>query len=96
MRARDVRAIGFCSVTIVGLFALVFALTHNYLAALGLTAAYAALVLTRPRMQRVFRRLRGAPDWSGYFDNGGDVRGGDVRRRGPATPPAHPRPAERR
>jgi len=24
-------------------------------------------VLTRPRMLRVYRRLRGEPDWGGYF-----------------------------
>jgi len=67
MRPRDVRAIGFCAVTIVALAAVSFGITQNYLVALGLTLAYAAFVLTRPRMLRVYRRLRGEPDWGGYF-----------------------------
>ena len=53
--------------TIIALAALSFALTQNYVVALGLTGAYAAFVLTRPRMLRVYRRLRGEPDWGGYF-----------------------------
>jgi hypothetical protein len=67
MRPRDARAIGFCAVTIVALAAVSFGVSQNYLVALGLTAAYAAFVLTRPRMLRVYRRLRGEPDWGGYF-----------------------------
>lgn len=69
MRPRDVRAIAFCVVTTAALMALAFLLSRNYLLSLGLTAAYDALILTRPRMQRVFRRLRGDPDWSGYYKN---------------------------
>ena len=67
MRPRDARAIGFCAVTIVALAALSFILTQSYLIAFGLTGAYAAFILTRPRMLRVYRRLRGEPDWGGYF-----------------------------
>jgi hypothetical protein len=67
MRPRDARAIGFCAVTIIGLATLSFALSQSYLVALGLTSAYAAFILTRPRMLRVYRRLRGEPDWGGYF-----------------------------
>jgi fatty acid desaturase len=67
MRPRDARAIVFCTVTIVGLAALSFALSQSYVVALGLTVAYAAFILTRPRMLRVYRRLRGEPDWGGYF-----------------------------
>jgi hypothetical protein len=97
MRARDVRAIGFCTVTIVGLLLLLSAATHRLVVAAPLTLAYAAFVLTRPRMIRVFRRLRGEPDWSGYFDNGGRPgRGSGRPSRGPAAPPANPRPAGRR
>ena len=44
-------------------------LIRNVVASLGLTGAYAAIVFTRPRMLRVFRRLRGSPDWSGYYKN---------------------------
>lgn len=69
MRARDVRAILFCVVTTAALFAVAFVFTRNYVASLGLTGAWAAWVLTRPRMIRVMRRLRGDPDWSGYFRN---------------------------
>jgi len=67
MRPRDARALAFCAVTILGLAALSFALSQSYIVTLGLTGAYAAFVLTRPRMLRVYRRLRGEPDWGGYF-----------------------------
>jgi len=69
MRPRDARAIAFCAVTILALLVVAYVLSESVLLSLGLAAAYAALVLTRPRMQRVFRRLRGDPDWSGYFKN---------------------------
>jgi hypothetical protein len=67
MRPRDVRAIAFCAVTIVALAALSFAVSQDYVVAAGLATAYAAFILTRPRMLRVYRRLRGEPDWGGYF-----------------------------
>jgi len=74
MRARDVRAIAFCvATTALLLIALLFFL-HRVVVAAGLTVAYAAFLLTRPRMIRVMRRLNGEPDWSGYFDNGGPQR----------------------
>ena len=69
MRARDLRAIVFCAVTTLAVFFLVLILSRNFIAAIAATAAWAALVLTRPRMQRVIRRLQGKPDWSGYFKN---------------------------
>ena len=69
MRARDIRAITFCVVTTLAVFAVVLVLSRNYFAALAATAAWAVFVLTRPRMQRVIRRLRGETDWSGYFRN---------------------------
>jgi hypothetical protein len=69
MRARDLRAIAFCAVTTLAVLAVCFLATKNYLASVGLAAAYAAVVFTRPRMLRVFRRLRGDPDWSGYYKN---------------------------
>lgn len=69
MRRRDVRAIAFCSVTTIIVLVLSAVLTRNYFASLGLAAAYAAIVFTRPRMLRVFRRARGEPDWSGYYKN---------------------------
>ena len=92
MRARDVRAIAFCSATTVILAAGTLVLTHSAIAALALTIAWDAWLLTRPRMQRVLRRLRGEPDWSGYFDNTG------TRLKppsGPGTAPSSPRPVER-
>lgn len=67
MRPRDARALAFCAVTILGLAATTFALSQSYVVALGLAGAYGAFILTRPRMLRVYRRLRGEPDWGGYF-----------------------------
>ena len=67
MRPRDARALAFCAFTILALAAVSFALSQDYLVAGGLTMAYAAFILTRPRMLRVYRRLRGEPDWGGYF-----------------------------
>lgn len=67
MRPRDARALTFCAVSILALAALSFALSQSYVVTLGLTGAYAAFILTRPRMLRVYRRLRGEPDWGGYF-----------------------------
>ena len=92
MRARDVRAIAFCSVTTVVLLAGTLLILNNYVVSLALTAAYAAFLLTRPRMQRVISRLRGDPDWSGYFsDDPVEVRPKPApEKAGPA-----PRPAER-
>ncbi|WP_374469500.1 hypothetical protein [Phenylobacterium sp.] len=69
MRPRDVRAILFCAVTTLLLFVVSALIFHNWLVTLGLTGAWAAFVLTRPRMLRVMRRMRGEPDWSGYFRN---------------------------
>ncbi|HEY8615172.1 hypothetical protein [Phenylobacterium sp.] len=69
MRARDLRAILFCAATTVLLFAVSGLAFRNWLVTLALTGAWAAFVLTRPRMLRVMRRLRGEPDWGGYFKN---------------------------
>jgi hypothetical protein len=69
MRARDVRAIAFCVATTLAMFVLVLLFSRNYIAAVAATIGWAAFVLTRPRMQRVIRRLQGKPDWSGYFKN---------------------------
>lgn len=94
MRARDVRAIAFCAVTILMMLTASWLLLGSLLASLALTAGYAAWLLTRPRMLRVFRRLRGEPDWSGYFDNSGDRLKPSTRAPGTAAPSPHP--AERR
>lgn len=67
MRARDLRAIAFCIVTSIMVLVAVYMLIWSYPLALMATAAYDALILTRPRMLRVFRRLRGEPDWGGYY-----------------------------
>ena len=67
MRARDVRAIVFCAAAVMALFVLSFLLFRNVLASLALAGAGAAWLGTRPRMRRVARRVRGDPDWSGYF-----------------------------
>jgi hypothetical protein len=67
-------------------------LLHNLVVSVALTIAYAAWLLTRRRMLRVFRRLRGEPDWSAYYDETGE------RLKLPPAPgraPSSPRPAER-
>jgi hypothetical protein len=69
MRARDIRAIAFCIITTLMLLVVAFIYTGNYPLAVLLTAAWAAFILTRPRMLRVFRRMRGEADWSGYYRN---------------------------
>ena len=69
MRARDVRAIAFCAITTVLLLVGAYLFLWDYLKAVLIAAAWAAFVCTRPRMLRVFRRLRGEPDWSGYYKN---------------------------
>ncbi len=92
MRARDVRAVAFFGSTTVALLGGSLLLAHNFVVSLGLTIAWDAWLLSRPRMIRVMRRLRGEPDWSAYFDNDG------VRLKPPPAPgtaPPSPRPAER-
>ena len=92
MRARDVHAIWFCVISMLVLLVGSLLLAHNLIISLALTAAYGVLVLTRPRMVRVMRRLKGEPDWSGYFDNEGTRL---KPRSGPGTAPGSPRPIER-
>jgi uncharacterized protein involved in cysteine biosynthesis len=68
MRARDVRAIAFWITTSLVLLIAAFFATGGVIAAVALTAAYNAWLLTRPRMRRVFRRMRGEPSgFSGYY-----------------------------
>jgi uncharacterized protein involved in cysteine biosynthesis len=68
MRARDVRAIAFWITTSLVLFAAAYIATGGVIAAVALTAAYNAWLLTRPRMRRVFRRMRGETSgFSGYY-----------------------------
>ncbi|MCR5874449.1 hypothetical protein LRS10_09875 [Phenylobacterium sp. J426] len=69
MRARDVRALAFCAVTTLLLLAGSYLVFQSALISLALGGAWLAFVLTRPRLQRVIRRLRGEPDWNGYFRN---------------------------
>ena len=68
MRARDVRAIGFWLASSLVLLVGVYLLSRSVIAAVALIAAYNAWLLTRPRMRRVLRRLRGETvDFSGYY-----------------------------
>ena len=69
MRARDLRAIAFCVLVVAALFVVSFLLFRNPIASLALAGAGAVWLATRPRMRRVAHRLRGDPDWSGYFKN---------------------------
>ena len=59
VRARDLRAIGFCLITIPMVFVVVDAVLGRLLVSVAVAAAYACFILTRPRMIRVFRRLSG-------------------------------------
>lgn len=68
MRARDVRAIAFWLSSSLVLLVATYLATRGVIASVALTAAYNAWLLTRPRMRRVFRRLRGETvDFSGYY-----------------------------
>lgn len=68
MRARDVRAITFWLTSSLVLLFAVYAATRSVIAAAALLAAYNAWLLTRARMRRVFRRLRGENmDFTGYY-----------------------------
>jgi hypothetical protein len=69
MRARDIRAIAFCAITSLLLLVVSYLAFRSVFGSVALVGAYAAWLLTRPRMLRVIRRLRGDPDWSGYFKN---------------------------
>ena len=71
MRERDVQALAFCALTTLVLLAILLAVSRNLLVACALTAAYDAWLLTRPRMIRVFRRLRGEKlERGNYYKNG--------------------------
>jgi hypothetical protein len=63
------RAIVFCVVTIAAVLAGGVVLLQAWMPAIALTAGYAAWLLTRARMIRVIRRLRGDTGWdfSGYY-----------------------------
>ena len=70
MRPRDVRAIIFCLASSAALFGMSWLGTHSLIAASALTAAYVVWLLTRPRMVRVLRRLRGETvDFNSYFQD---------------------------
>ena len=70
MRSRDVRAIIFLLVTSAVVFGMSWLATHNLIAASALTGAYATWLLTRPRMRRVIRRLRGETvDFNSYYQD---------------------------
>jgi len=59
MRPRDARAILFWIASTVVLIFAMEAAFHNWLLTSIATAAYNAWLLSRPRMIRTFRRLRG-------------------------------------
>ena len=46
-----------------------YAMLQTFLVTVALAGSYLVWLLTRPRMMRLMRRARGAPDWSGYFRN---------------------------
>ena len=68
MRPRDVRAIAFWLASSLILLLGVYLGLRSVIAAAALTATWNAWLLTRPRMRRVFRRLRGeTTDFTGYY-----------------------------
>jgi hypothetical protein len=70
MRERDVRAIAFCVLSSAAVVVVAQALLRHWLPVLALVSAYEAWLLTRPRMIRVMRRLRGERvEWSSYFED---------------------------
>jgi hypothetical protein len=70
MRARDKRAIAFCVTSTIVLMLMAQAAFGNWIASTAFAAAYAIWLLTRPRMIRVMRRMRGETvEKSGYYDN---------------------------
>jgi Flp pilus assembly protein TadB len=69
MRSRDVRAIAFCGVSAVAVFAVSYLLLGEFVVSAMLLAAYMIFIMTRPRMRRVRSRLRGDPDWSHYIQD---------------------------
>lgn len=70
MRSRDVRAIAFCFVTTLAILGICYVATQSLIASSALTAAYDVWLLTRPRMRRVLRRLRGETvDFTSYYQD---------------------------
>ena len=68
MRARDVRAIAFWLTSSLLILLGVYFAIRSVIAAVALTGAYNAWLLTRQRMRRVLRRMRGdTVDFSGYY-----------------------------
>ena len=69
MRARDIQALVFAGISTGVIMVLSYAMLQAFLVTVALTGSYLVWLLTRPRMIRLMRRARGAPDWSGYFRN---------------------------
>jgi hypothetical protein len=70
VRARDLRALSFCLISIPLLYAIAEAWSGDRLMSAAITAAYAAIILSRPRMIRVYRRLSGERiERSSYYKN---------------------------
>ncbi len=69
LRRRDIHAIAFCVVTIPAVFLIVDAVAGSLIAGLIGGALYALWLLTRARMIRVIRRLRGETvgGWENYL-----------------------------
>jgi len=69
MRRRDIHAISFCVVSIAAALVLTSLIFDNWLYGVVATSAFSAWLLTRARMIRVFRRLRGETTggWGDYY-----------------------------
>jgi hypothetical protein len=68
LRARDIRALVFVGASSLALLVGTYFALRSVIVAAALTAAWLAWVLTRPRLRRVIKRLRGESDgWTGYY-----------------------------
>ncbi len=71
LRPRDIRGIAFCAVIIPAVYITAAMTLHNQLYAFALTVLASVWLLSRPRMLRMYRRLRGesASGWGNYYQD---------------------------
>lgn len=67
LRGRDIRALAFCVVCVLTLFAVTLVVFDDWLRAVAATAAGSVVLLLNPRIARVRRRLFGGVSWEGYY-----------------------------
>ncbi len=69
IRRRDIHAVAFCLVSISAVCGIIALVSGNWIYTLAVTGIFTAWLLTRARMVRVIRRLRGETvgGWSDYY-----------------------------